>query len=420
VIAVPALRPAHDPGEYLPIADHGVIGDLRSAALVGVDGTIDWYCPERFDAPSVFGAILDSRRGGSYRIAPVCEATTKQLYFPDTNVLITRSLSPTGVGEVHDFMPLDGKQRLIRRVVCVRGEITFRLECEPRFDYGRDRHETVVIAGGALFRSPTLSLALGAPVPLSATAGGVTADFRLAAGESATFVLETSENGHPPPTLSDAEAHALFDETVQFWTDWIAQSRYAGRWREMVNRSALALKLLTYAPTGAIVAAATASLPEQIGGERNWDYRFTWLRDAAFTLYALNRLGFTEEGEAFGEYLMGRFDGTTTNGSGPLQLMYGIDGRKELPEETLDHLEGYLGSGPVRIGNGAHDQLQLDIYGSLIDAAYLGERYGRRKMPYHGWVALSASSSGCASTGTSPTKASGRHAGAGSASRTPG
>jgi GH15 family glucan-1,4-alpha-glucosidase len=372
---------------YLPIADHGVIGDLRSAALVGVDGTIDWYCPRQFDAPSVFGAILDRRLGGYYRIAAVEEYTTRQLYFPDTNVLITRYLSPHGVGEVHDFMPLDGPQRLVRRVICVRGEIAFRIECEPRFDYGRARHETVVGEEGALFRSHDLSLALGSPVALAATEDGVAADFRLAAGESATFVLE---EGAAPHALGDDEAHELFDATVLFWTDWIAQSTYTGRWREMVHRSALALKLLTYAPTGAIVAAATTSLPEQLGGERNWDYRFTWIRDTAFTLYALNRLGFHEEGMAFGEYLAGRFDGTMSNGSGPLQLMYGIDGRKELPEETLAHLEGYEGSGPVRIGNGAHDQLQLDIYGSIIDAAYLGERYGRRKMSYDQWRALSA------------------------------
>jgi GH15 family glucan-1,4-alpha-glucosidase len=375
---------------YLPIADHGVIGDLRTVALVGVDGTIDWYCPERFDAASVFGAILDRTRGGYYRIAPAGEATTKQLYFPDTNVLLTRFLSPSGVGEVHDFMPVNCRQRLIRRVVCVRGEIDFRLECEPRFNYGRDAHETVVAAGGALFRSADLSLALGAPVPLSATASGVAGDFTLAAGESATFALETVHNGDLPSRLSDEEALALFDDTVQFWLDWISQSHYTGRWREMVNRSALALKLLTYQPTGAIVAAATTSLPEQLGGERNWDYRFTWVRDTAFTLYALNRLGFTQEGEAFGEFLMHRFDGSMSNGSGPLQLMYGIDGRKDLPEETLDHLEGYEGSGPVRIGNGAADQLQLDIYGSIIDAAYVAAKHGRRKMPYHAWMALSA------------------------------
>jgi GH15 family glucan-1,4-alpha-glucosidase len=368
---------------YLPIADHGVIGDLRSVALVGTDGTIDWYCPGRFDAPSVFGGILDSAKGGHYRIAAARECTTKQLYVPDTNVLITRFLSPAGVGELQDFMPVGDRQRLIRRVVCVRGEVEFRLECEPRFGYGRDHHDVVLTEEGALLRTPELSLALGAPTPLSSTGTGVAATFTLAAGETATFVLEAEET---PRALSDAEAEAEFERTVEYWLGWIAQSTYTGRWREMVNRSALALKLLTYAPTGAIVAAPTTSLPEQLGGSRNWDYRYTWIRDAAFTLYALLRLGFADEGKAFAQFIGQCYRNSAAgNGSGPLQLMYGIDGRTDLPEETLDHLEGYEGSGPVRIGNGAAHQLQLDIYGELLDAAYVAERYSGSRMPYDAW-----------------------------------
>lgn len=371
--------------QYLPIADHGVIGDLRSVALVGTNGTIDWYCTPRFDAPSVFGSILDSDLGGHYEITSAEDCATKQLYVPDTNVLITRFLSPAGVGEVHDFMPVGvGPQRLIRRVLCVRGEMEFRLECEPRFNYGRDDHEVVLAEEGALFRSPDLSLALGAPIPLSSSGTGVSATFTLAAGESATFVLET--NGQPH-AVSEDDAQIEFEQTVQYWLDWIAQSTYTGRWRETVNRSALVLKLLTYAPTGAIVAAPTTSLPEQLGGARNWDYRYTWIRDSAFTLYALMRLGFADEATAFSQFVVDRFRNASTNGSGPLQVMYGIDGRTKLPEEELTHLEGYHGSSPVRIGNGAAHQLQLDIYGEIVDAVYLIDRRGTR-IPYDAWVAL--------------------------------
>jgi GH15 family glucan-1,4-alpha-glucosidase len=377
---------------YLPIADHGVVGDMRTAALVGTDGTIDWLCWPRFDAPSVFGSILDSAKGGYFRLAPACEAaTTKQLYFPDTNVLITRFLSPEGVCEVQDFMPVaeaesHAPQRLIRRVVGVRGQMRMRLECEPRFDYGRDRHEVVLTAGGALFRSPSLSLALGAPTPLTPSADGVVSEFEIAAGDSHTFVVE--EAAEPRP-LSEEEAQASFDETAEFWREWISRSTYTGRWREMVNRSALTLKLLTYRPTGAILAAATASLPEQLGGERNWDYRFTWIRDSAFSLYALLRLGYTEEAEHFAQFLSTCFDETSANGWGPLQLMYSIDGNGDLPEEKLEHLEGYMGSAPVRIGNGAAHQLQLDTYGSLLDAAYIAETYGERHISHDGWKAIS-------------------------------
>src|SRR5262245_29302991 len=315
----PIQSQAPSAGGYRPIADHGVIGDLRSVALVGTDGTIDWFCPTRFDAPSVFGAILDSSKGGHFSIAPADECTTKQLYVPDTNVLITRFLSPLGVGEVQDFMPVgDGPQRIIRRVVCVRGAMRFRLECEPRFNYARDHHEVVLSGEGALFRSPSLSLALSAPTPLLSTGTGVGASFTLAEGESATFVLGEDDDGEAPVALTEAQSTDEFERTVQYWLDWIAQSTYTGRWRETVNRSALALKLLTYAPTGAVVAAATTSLPEQLGGPRNWDYRYTWVRDTAFTLYALLRLGFTDEAESFASFLAGCFDTSNGNGNGPL------------------------------------------------------------------------------------------------------
>jgi GH15 family glucan-1,4-alpha-glucosidase len=368
-------------GGYLPIAEHGLIGALHTVALVGTEGTIDWYCCPRFDAPSLFGAILDKERGGYWAIAPSSAGwTTRQLYIPDTNVLITRFLSPDGVGELQDFMPVAARgQRshcLVRRVVCVRGRMPFRLEVEPRFDYGRRAHETRLHERGAVFESPRLSVALGSPLPLERSQQGIHACFTLRAGESATFVLDHIGDGEEPRTYDEESTLRMFEDTVAFWRRWLSRSRYAGRWREMVHRSALTLKLLTYAPTGAIVAAPTTSLPEQIGGARNWDYRYTWIRDAAFSLYALLRLGFTEEAGAFMGWLTGRFRDYRSTTTGPLQIMYGIDGRADLPEETLDHLEGYRGSAPVRIGNAAVDQLQLDIYGELIDSVYLYNKYG--------------------------------------------
>ncbi|MFZ0975206.1 MAG: glycoside hydrolase family 15 protein [Solirubrobacteraceae bacterium] len=368
---------------YLPIADHGLIGDLYSVALVGTDGTIDWYCCPRFDSPSVFASILDARRGGHYRLAPADQGwSSKQLYFPDTNVLITRFLTPGGVGEVEDFMPVaqtnfrEHRQRLVRRVVAVRGEVRFELECSPRFDYGRAGHTVEPHEHGVLFQSANCVLALETDAPLRAYDGAAHASFSLSQGESATFVLEHVVGPYEPHGHSAQQIRELSEATVAYWRRWLSQSRYTGRWREMVHRSALTLKLLTYAPTGAIVAAPTTSLPEQIGGARNWDYRHTWIRDAAFSLFALLRLGFGEEAAAFMGWLSERFRDCRVGESGPLQIMYGIDGRTELPEEVLTHLEGYRGSAPVRIGNGAVNQLQLDIYGALIDSVYLYNKYG--------------------------------------------
>jgi GH15 family glucan-1,4-alpha-glucosidase len=366
--------------DYLPIAEHGVIGDLHTVALVGTDGTIDWFCCPHFDSPSVFAAILDAEKGGRYRISPsVQEWTAKQLYWPDTNVLITRFLTPDGVGEVQDFMPVSPRTKapatLVRRVICVRGVMPFHVEVEPRFDYGRQEHQLRVHEEGPVFLSPQLCLALFAPVAFDYRDGSAYADFTLSAGESATFVLEQVERDHVTHAISEEDTRQAFEETIAYWRRWLHRSGYRGRWREVVHRSALTLKLLTYRPTGAIVAAPTASLPEVIGGPRNWDYRYTWIRDAAFSLYALLRLGFTEEAEAFMGWLTDRFR-AGPGPSGPLQVMYGIDGRTDLEEVVLDHLEGYRGSAPVRIGNGAAGQLQLDIYGELIDSVYLYNKYG--------------------------------------------
>jgi len=378
---------------YQPIENYGIIGDLHTVALVGMNGSIDWLCYPRFDSPSVFAAILDDGRGGHFRISPVDgEARLKQLYWPDTNVLITRFLSPAGVAQVTDYMPVgqapgaDGLHRVVRQVTAVKGHIALRMECHPAFNYARDPHRTDLTPGGAVFRSASLSLGLATRLPLKLDGTGVSADFSLNETESITFVLQQVPDGAGAGfSPSEPESGSLFQATVEYWRHWLAKCTYTGRWREMVHRSALALKLLTYEPTGAIVAAATCSLPEGVGGQRNWDYRYTWIRDAAFTIYGLLRLGFTDEAARFMEWIEARCGELGPDGS--LNIMYGIDGRHTLTEETLDHLEGYRGSRPVRIGNGAYNQLQLDIYGELMDAVYLYNKY-RSPISYDFWVHL--------------------------------
>jgi GH15 family glucan-1,4-alpha-glucosidase len=368
---------------YPPIGDHGVVGNLHTVALICSDGTIDWYCSPRFDSPSLFASLLDAKRGGHFALRPADGGwQTKQLYLPDTNVLITRFLTPDGVGEVQDFMPVgervDGtrRDRLIRRVLSVRGRMRFRLECAPRFDFGRERHRAERQPGGVVFESRGESVVLETETPLEVRGADAVTSFELAAGQSATFSLEHAPVRFEMRGHNAGETLELFERTVEYWRRWLSQSRYRGRWREIVHRSALTLKLLTYAPTGAIVAAPTTSLPEVVGGERNWDYRYTWIRDAAFSIYSLLRLGFTEEATAFMDWLTDRLAGMKLRESSPLQIMYGIDGRREIPEELLGHLEGYRGSAPVRVGNNAATQLQLDIYGELVDSIYLYDKYG--------------------------------------------
>lgn len=382
--------------DYQPIEDYAVIGDLHTVALVGRDGSIDWCCIPRFDSPSVFGALLDADKGGFFRIAPLVDSKIKmgrkQLYLPETNILITRFLTADGVGEITDFMPVkasrivDHQHNIIRSVAVVRGELSFEMICRPAFNFARDPHKVHLSEQGAVFESQSLCLCLSSSVEMHHDEqGGARATFTLKAGETVHFVLESARHSNLVPRRpSDGECHEAFQKTLNYWRRWIAQCQYTGRWREMVHRSALVLKLLTYAPTGAIVAAPTTSLPETIGGPRNWDYRFTWLRDASFTLYSLLTLGFTQEAEAFMNWLVARCHELKANGS--LQPMYTVDGKHDLTEITLDHLEGYRQSGPVRIGNEAYKQNQLDVYGELMDAIYIYNRYD--DISYDLWKSL--------------------------------
>jgi len=374
---------------YLPIERHGMIGDLQTVALVGADATIDWFCPRRFDAPSLFAAILDADRGGHFSIAPDGEhSQTKQLYLPGTAVLITRFFTESGVGEVVDFMPVGtdpatGRRSsgpnvpdacaIVRRVEVVRGRMRFRMECRPAFDYAREPHRVQVVDDLARFLTVSESSELTAiGAQLTAEGPAATAQFELAAGQRASFVLHP---GHSNARgWRDEHVEAAARETVAFWRRWLRRGTYRGRWREMVERSALTLKLLTYAPTGATVAAPTTSLPERPGGERNWDYRYCWLRDSAFTIFGLLRLGYMEEAGRYMDWLDARC--AEAEPGEPLQIVFGIDGRKDLTEEVLPHLEGYRGSRPVRIGNGAAGQLQLDVYGEILDAVYIYNKDG--------------------------------------------
>jgi GH15 family glucan-1,4-alpha-glucosidase len=383
---------------YPLVESHGLIGDLQTAALVTRDGTVDWFCAPRFDSPSLFGGLLDRHRGGYCQLSPDgVDYVSKQLYLPGTPILITRFLSADGVAEVVDFMPVTGERatdrhRLVRLIRIVRGAMRFRFECRPRFNYGRDPHELEMHPEGDVFRSSTLTLTVS-----SVRYGGRLVDERnirrsregismvdtLQEGDTGGVVLETASPA-PPRVISPEEARDLLEQTRDFWRRWLDRSRYAGRWREMVERSAMTLKLMTYAPTGALIAAPTAGLPEQIGGERNWDYRYTWIRDASFSVHALLGLGFTDEASRYLGWLSDRIR-DSADGRVPLQIMYRVDGSPDLTEEVLDHFEGYRGSAPVRVGNGAAGQLQLDIYGEALNALHLADSHGFQGT-HQGWL----------------------------------
>ncbi|MBV9445148.1 MAG: glycoside hydrolase family 15 protein [Streptosporangiaceae bacterium] len=387
---------------YPNISDHGLIGDLQTAALVTTDGTVDWFCCPRFDSSSMFASLLDAEHGGYFRVAPDQDRyVSRQLYLPDTAILITRFMTPDGVGEVQDFMPVASggatdRHRLVRQLRVVRGTMRFVMDIQPRFDYARQPHKLHLSEEGAVFEADGLELtvhSVGAP---GASTEGVTVERHedglrvartLRAGQTAGVVLESM--GGPPQRYAPAEVQRLQEQTASFWQSWLTGSTYRGRWREMVTRSAMTLKLMTYAPTGGLVAAPTAGLPEQVGGERNWDYRYTWIRDASFSIYALLGLGFIEEAAAFAGWLRDRASEQAGEGSGPLKIMYRVDGTSDLTEDTLDHFEGWRGSRPVRVGNGAADQLQLDIYGEAIDGVFLADAHGLQTA-HEGWTKLAS------------------------------
>jgi GH15 family glucan-1,4-alpha-glucosidase len=335
--------------------------------------------------------LLDDQQGGTFQVCPPAEHQAKQTYWPETNVLVTRFLTEEGVAELIDYMPAPNGEahhsQLIRSLRCVRGRITLRMRCLPAFNYARDPHKLALDGYQATFSHADLVLQLNATFPLTAEGQGVSGSLEMEEGDEAALMLHARPPGQSLPEwdCTVTAANSRFRETIDFWRRWVAQATYTGRWRETVLRSALTLKLLTFQPTGAIVASPTCSLPENLGGERNWDYRYTWIRDAAFTIYAFMRIGFTEEAGQFMQWVEARC--ADLNPDGSLQIMYGLDGRKVLTEEHLDHLDGYQGSRPVRIGNRAYQQLQLDIYGELMDAVYLYNKYGS-PISYQFWTHL--------------------------------
>jgi len=360
-----------------PVENYGVIGDMHTVALVGKNGSIDFMCFPRFDSPTIFAALLDPERGGRFQLAPEsADARQVQLYLPDSAILVTRFLFEEGVAEVFDFMPLESPTRmLVRRVAAVRGELSLRMLCAPRFDYGRARHrierpseQEWIFASEGMDRA---AFVLRSEVPLSLVDGDAVARFRLGAGRSISFTLEEATPGQPVVSAAPDHFATSFERTNDMWRRMIARLTYRGRWREMVNRSALTLRLLCSQAHGSMVASPTFGLPERIGGDRNWDYRDTWIRGTSFALSAAHRLGFTSA-RPFMEWIEARCGELRADGS--LQVMYGIDGRHELPEEVLSHWSGYQRSQPVRVGNAAYDQLQLDIYGELMDAVYLCDK----------------------------------------------
>lgn len=364
---------AHKKNEdYLPIEDYGIIGNLQTIALVSLYGSIDYMCFPRFDSPSVFCRLLDAKKGGSFSITPRMEdVVAKQLYLPDTNVLVSRFFSNEGIAEIIDYMPVKEDGAIVRRVSTIRGKISYDLNCAPRFNYASSRHTLQKKGSGILFTPDTdhsPALFLQSEIELNVEGDNAVASFTLKEDDIACFVLASAD--HFSNEQAKDFVQRTYQSTISYWQNWIAQSNYEGHWEEMVRRSALTLKLLISQQFGSMVAAPTFSLPETIGGSRNWDYRFTWIRDAAFTMHAFLQLGFKNEAKHFLDWVKER--STREN----LQLMFSIDGNKHLDEKHLDYLDGYKSSKPVRIGNQAHKQTQMDIYGELLETIYIFVKHG--------------------------------------------
>jgi GH15 family glucan-1,4-alpha-glucosidase len=380
--------------EYSPIEDYGLIGNLSTTALVSKQGSIDFMPFTRFDSPTLFGALLDKEKGGFFSITVKdAEVNYKQLYLPNTAVLLTRFLTNDGIAELTDFMPLVEEENLlvlVRKLKIIKGKHTFRIEINPRFNYGRNgftaenKNGILVVKSKGKEKS---TFQLLNELDFKIEDNCIWTEIVLKSKDEVEIVLvasEESENTAKPKSLK-YYADESFENTVRFWQNWVNKSTYSGRWQDVVNRSAITLKLLTSSRYGSTVAAATLGLPERIGGERNWDYRFTWIRDAAFTMHSFLQLGYTDEARHFISWIQQR--SLEIKSASELKLMYRVDGSTDLKETQLKNLEGYKNSAPVRVGNSAFNQFQLDIYGELVDTIYI---YNKNAEPisYEFWLSL--------------------------------
>ncbi|HVU35590.1 MAG TPA: glycoside hydrolase family 15 protein, partial [Opitutaceae bacterium] len=356
----------------MKIEDYGFISNMRTAALVGRTGSMDWLCLPRFDSNACMAALLGTEKNGHWLIAPRdSHEPGRQHYWQDTMILETEFTTPQGVVRLIDFMPPHAKYRDVVRIVeGVRGRVEMQMHLVVRFDYGRtvpwvwrDAEGLNAVAGPDALILRTRTRTEGQDL-------ATTASFSISEGERKPFVLAWHRSHEPPPDEIDAER--ALKQTELYWKEWCSRCTYNGEWREAVMRSLLTLKALTFAPTGGVMAAATTSLPEEVGGVRNWDYRFCWIRDATFTLFSLMEAGYTEESKAWSEWLLRAVAGDPSQ----LQIMYGAAGERGLPELELKHLAGYEDSRPVRIGNAASEQFQLDVYGELMDAMHLARHVG--------------------------------------------